>query len=213
MQAGKPAGDHRRGRRGRGPGHPGRQQDPRHLHAAWPSRPPASASAARPCSRTSPSSPAARSSPRRSASSWRTSTLDLLGTARKVVVTKDETTIVEGARHRRRHQGPDQPDQGRDREHRLRLRPREAPGAPGQAVRRRGRHQGRRGHRGRAQGEEAPHRGRRLHHQGGHRGGRRPRRRRGPAARRRPPSSTRPRSSRATRPPVPASWPGPSRSR
>ena len=25
------AGDHRRGRRGRGPGHPGRQQDPRHL--------------------------------------------------------------------------------------------------------------------------------------------------------------------------------------
>ena len=97
MQSGKPLADHRRGRRGRGPGHPGGQQDPRHLPARWPSRPPASASAARPCSRTSPSSPAARSSPRRSASSWRTSTLDLLGSARKVVVTKDETTIVEGA--------------------------------------------------------------------------------------------------------------------
>ena len=39
----------------------------------WPSRPPASASAARPCCRTSPSSPVARSSPRTSASSWRTS--------------------------------------------------------------------------------------------------------------------------------------------
>ena len=46
---------------------------------------------------TSPSSPAARSSPRRSASSWRTPTLDLLGRARKVVITKDETTIVDGA--------------------------------------------------------------------------------------------------------------------
>ena len=29
---GQAAGDHRRGRRGRGPGDPGRQQDPRHLH-------------------------------------------------------------------------------------------------------------------------------------------------------------------------------------
>ena len=87
-------------------------------------------------------------------------TLDLLGRARKIIVTKDETTIVEGARRRGRHQGPHQPDQGRDREHRLRLRPGEAPGAPGQAVRRRGRPQGRRRHRGGAQGEEAPHRGR-----------------------------------------------------
>ena len=29
---GQAAADHRRGRRGRGPGHPGRQQDPRHVH-------------------------------------------------------------------------------------------------------------------------------------------------------------------------------------
>ena len=39
----------------------------------------------------------ARSSPRKSASSSRTPALELLGKARKVVVTKDETTIVEGA--------------------------------------------------------------------------------------------------------------------
>ena len=63
----------------------------------WPSRPPASATAARPCCRTSPSSPAARSSPRRSASSWTPPRVDLLGKARKVVITKDETTIVDGA--------------------------------------------------------------------------------------------------------------------
>ena len=49
--------------------------------------------------------------------------LELLGRARKVVVTKDETTIVEGARHQGRRAGPHQPDPQRDREHRLRLRP------------------------------------------------------------------------------------------
>ena len=103
-------------------------------------------------------------------------TLDLLGSAKRVIVTKDETTIVEGAGSRGRHQGPDQPDQGRDREHRLRLRPGEAPGAPGQAVRRCGRAQGRCRHRGRAEGEEAPHRGRRVDDEGRHRGGCRARR-------------------------------------
>ena len=108
-------------------------------------------------------------------------TLDLLGRARKIVVTKDDTTIVEGGGNEDDDQGPDQPDQGRDREDRLRLRPREAAGAAGQAGRRRGGHQGRRGHRGRAEGEEAPHRGRRADHQGRRRGGHRARRRRGPA--------------------------------
>jgi hypothetical protein len=109
-------------------------------------------------------------------------TLDLLGTA------------AQGGRHqgrdhhrrrrwlRRRPAGPHRPDQGRDRQHRLRLRPREAPGAPRQAVRRRRRAQGRRRHRGGAQGEEAPHRGRGEHHQGRHRGGRGRRRRHHPAA-------------------------------
>ena len=109
-------------------------------------------------------------------------TLDLLGSAKRIIVTKDETTVVEGAGDEGRHQGPDQPDQGRDREHRLRLRPREAPGAPRQAVGRCRRAQGRRRHRGGAEGEEAPHRGRRLDDQGRHRGGRRARRWRGAAA-------------------------------
>ena len=108
-------------------------------------------------------------------------TLDLLGSAKRVIITKDETTDRRGRRHRGRHQGSDQPDQGRDRQHRLGLRPREAPGAPRQAVRRCRRAQGRRRHRGGAEGEEAPHRGRRVDHQGGHRRGRRARRWRGPA--------------------------------
>ena len=94
-------------------------------------------------------------------------------------------------RRRRRGRGPGQPDQGRDREHRLRLGPREAPGAARQAGRRRLRDQGRRRHRGGAEGEEAPHRGRRLGDPRGHRGGHRPRRwlgadPRGGRARRRP---------------------------
>ena len=105
-------------------------------------------------------------------------TLDLLGKARKVVVTKDETTIVEDADDRIADRGPHLPDQGRDREVGLRLRPREAPGAPRQARRRRRRHQGGRGHRGRAQGAQAPHRGRRAQRQGCRRGGHRRRWRR-----------------------------------
>ena len=70
--------------------------------------------------------------------------LDVLGQARRVVVTKDTTTIIDGAGEPRRGRRPGQPDQGRDRAHRLRLGPREAAGAPGQARRRRLRHQGRR---------------------------------------------------------------------
>ena len=102
--------------------------------------------------------------------------------------------------------GRHRPDQGRDREHRLRLRPREAAGAPGQAGRRRGRDQGRRRHRGGAQGEEAPHRGRRRPRQGGRRGGHRRPAAASPCCGPRPPSSSWPRSSRVTRRPAPASW-------
>ena len=87
-----------------------------------------------------------------------------------------------GCRRQRPDRRPGQPDPRRDREVRLRLRPREAAGAPGQAGRRRGGHQGRRGHRGRAQGAQAPHRGRRSQREGGRRGGHRRRRRRGPGA-------------------------------
>ena len=49
--------------------------------------------------------------------------VELLGRARKVVVTKDETTIVEGGGVKSRRHGSDQPDPCRDRQHRLRLRP------------------------------------------------------------------------------------------
>ena len=81
------------------------------------------------------------------------------------IVTKDDTD-----RRRRRYargrEGPAGADQARDPRHRLGLGPREAPGAPGQAGRRRGRRQGRCRHRGGAQGEEAPHRGRALRRRG-----------------------------------------------
>ena len=81
-------------------------------------------------------------------------------------------------RRLRRDQGPHQAAQGRDREHRLRLRPREAPGAPREAVRRRRRRQGRRRDRDRDEGEEAPRRGRAPGHPRRARGGHRPGRRR-----------------------------------
>ena len=108
--------------------------------------------------------------------------LDLLGRARKVVVTKDETTIVEGAGDESDIKGRinqikteiENTDSDYDRE---KLQERLAKLSGGVAVIKVGR-----GHRGRAQGEEAPHRGRRVHDQGGHRGGRGARRRRGPAA-------------------------------
>ena len=109
--------------------------------------------------------------------------LSQLGRARRVVVAKDTTTIVDGAGEIRRDQGSDQPDQDRDREHRFRLRPREAPGAPREAVGRRRGRQGRRCHRDRDEGEEASRRGRAAGHPGGPRGGHRAGRRRRAAGR------------------------------
>ena len=105
--------------------------------------------------------------------------IELLGQARKVVITKDETTIVEGAGDADQIAGRVNQIRAEIEKSRLRLRPREAAGAPGQAGRRRCGHQGRRGHRGRAQGAQAPHRGRRSQREGGRRGGHRRRRRRG----------------------------------
>ena len=108
--------------------------------------------------------------------------LELLGQARKIVVTKDETTIVEGEGDADQISRPGEPDPRRDREVGLRLRPREAAGAAGQAGRWRCGDQGRRGHRGRAEGAQAPHRGRRSQREGGRRGGHRRRWWRGSAA-------------------------------
>ena len=50
-------------------------------------------------------------------------TLDMLGTAKKVTITKEETTIVNGAGKKSRHSGPLQSDPGTDRRNQLRLRP------------------------------------------------------------------------------------------
>ena len=100
-------------------------------------------------------------------------TLDLLGRARKVIITKDETTIIEGGGDEEADRRPRQADPQRDREHRQRLRPREAPGAPREARRWRRRHQGGCRDRGRAQGAQAPHRGRRSQREGRRRRGHR----------------------------------------
>jgi chaperonin GroEL len=105
--------------------------------------------------------------------------LSLLGTARKVVVSKDETHHRRRGRRRRPDRRPGLADPQRDRQDRLGLRPREAAGAPGQAGRRCCGHQGRSRDRGRAQGAQAPHRGRRSQREGGRRGGHRRRWRRG----------------------------------
>jgi hypothetical protein len=102
--------------------------------------------------------------------------LDMLGRARKVVISKDDTTIVDGAgtesdvaaRIKQIEREIENTDSDWDK--------REAPGASRQAVRRCGRDQGRRRHRGGAEGEEAPHRGRRVGGPCRHRRGHRPRR-------------------------------------
>ena len=109
-------------------------------------------------------------------------TAEDFGHARRVVATKDDTTVIDGAGDAEQIKGRIEPDQGADRGHDLGLRQGEAPGAAGEAGGWRRRHQGRRRHRGGAQGEEAPDRGRALDDPRGRRGGPRCRRRRGAAA-------------------------------
>ena len=103
--------------------------------------------------------------------------LEDLGRARRIVANKDNTTLIEGHGDESADPGPHQADQRADRGDDLRLRQGEAPGADGQAVRRRRDHQGRRRHGDGAQGEEAPRRGRAVRDtfrgRGGHRPGRR----------------------------------------
>ena len=100
-------------------------------------------------------------------------TIDMLGRAKRVIITKEETTIVDGAGEKPGDRGPHQSDPRPDRGHHLRLRPREAAGAPGQAGRRRGGDQGRRRDRGRGQGEEGSRRRRAARDARGGRGGHR----------------------------------------
>ncbi len=95
-----------------------------------------------------------------------------------------------------RDRGPLQRDPQADRGHHLRLRSREAPGAAGEAGRRRGGHQGRCGHRDRDEGEEGARRGCAARHARGGRRGDRLRRRRRPPARAEGPRRPRGRSRR-----------------
>ena len=134
MQSGRPLVIISRGRRGRGPGDTRGQQDPRHLQLDRRQGPRLSVIAARPCCRTWPSSPAARSSAKRSASSSRASVSNDARQARKVVVTKDETT------HHRRLPASRPTSNGRIDQIKAEIENtdsdydrREAPGAPRQA--------------------------------------------------------------------------------
>ena len=116
--------------------------------------------------------------------------LEVLGSARRVVVSKDDTIIVDGGGSEDAVAGRIKQLHAEIENQRLRLGPREAAGAAGQAGRRRGRAQGRCRHRDRAQGTQGKRRGRRRGRQsrrrGGHRRGRRLGADRGPQGARRP---------------------------
>ena len=58
-------------------------------------------------------------------------TLNMLGRAKRVLIEKENTTIVEGTGKKQRHRRPLQPDPGTDRGDHIGLRPREAAGAFG----------------------------------------------------------------------------------
>ena len=106
-------------------------------------------------------------------------TISDLGRAKRVTLDKDNSTIVDGAGDKDRHQGSHRGDPQADREDDERLRQGEAPGAPREARGRRRGRQGRRGHRDRDEGEEGARRRRAARDACGRRRGRRRRRRRG----------------------------------
>ena len=80
--------------------------------------------------------------------------LEDLGRAKKITIDKDNTTIVEGKGKHSDIEGRVKEIRSSDRRDHLRLRPRETPGASGEARRRRGRDQGRCCDRDRNEGEE-----------------------------------------------------------
>ncbi len=174
MQSGKPLVVIGRGRRGRVAGDPGRQQAPRHVHRRR-------REGAR--VRRSPQAHArGHRDPHRRRGDHRgdgPEAREHAGLAARPGPPRGGQQGHDHDHRRRRREGadrgPDQPDPLRDRDHRLGLRPREAPGAAGEARRRRRRGQGRRCHRDRDEGEEAPRRGRAAGHPGGARGGHRSR--------------------------------------
>ena len=110
-------------------------------------------------------------------------TLDMLGRAKRVLIEKETTTIIDGAGEKAGIAGAHPADQGADRGNHLGLRQGEAAGAAGQARRRRRGHPRRRRDRDRGQGKEGPHRRCAERDPRGGRGRHRCRRRRGAAAR------------------------------
>ena len=110
-------------------------------------------------------------------------TVNMLGRAGKVVIDKENTTIVKGAGKKKDIEARVTPDQGADRGNHLGLRPREAAGAACQARRRRRGDPRRRRDRDRGQGKEGPRRGRPQRDPRGRAGRHRAGRRRGAAAR------------------------------
>ena len=79
-------------------------------------------------------------------------TLNMLGRAKRVLIEKENTTIVEGAGKKTGHRRPLQPDPCTDRGDHIGLRPREIAGASGEARGRRGGDPRRRRLRGRGEG-------------------------------------------------------------
>ena len=85
-------------------------------------------------------------------------TLDMLGKSKKVHIDRENTTIIDGAGKKNAIRGPHRPDQDADRGDDVRLRPREAAGAPGQIGRRCRHPPRRRGDRGRSEGAQGSRR-------------------------------------------------------
>ena len=91
-----------------------------------------------------------------------------LGRAKRVIIDKDNTTIIEGAGKKAHIEGPCQAASDADRGNDFRLRPRKAPGAPRQAGRWSGGDSGWRCHRDRNEGTKGQSRGRSPCDKGSH---------------------------------------------
>ena len=111
-------------------------------------------------------------------------TLDMLGTAKRVEITKEETTIIDGAGKKKDIEGRCGQIRAQIEETSSDYDKREAAGAPRQAGRRCRDHSRGRRHRDRGQGAQGPGRGRHARDPRGRRGGHLARRRRGLALRR-----------------------------
>jgi hypothetical protein len=182
------AADHRRGHRRRSAGHAGGQQAPRHAQGLCRQGPGFGdrRKAMLEDIAILTGGTAIFESSASSSRSW----LKTTRPRQEDHIDKDNTTIIEGAGKKRRHQGPHRADPPRDRRHHQRLRPREAPGAPGQAGRRRGPDQRRARPPRRDEGEEGPRRRRPARHPCGRRRGHPPRRRRAPSSAEAPSDAT-----------------------